>query len=144
VRINSDATTSAPVATVAVFVGTKEANIPARDAKDQVNIPRTPSTSTPSQTQKMTPANNTPPTKTDSQQPADEGLDDATCSAFDLWWQANGVKIEPPIMQEAMKEVAAKGWNAAINATLLSLPGGSTCDPQCVADSIRELIEPNA
>ena len=38
------------------------------------------------------------------------------CSAFDSWWIENGVQIEPPVMQEAMKEVAAKGWNAAIEA----------------------------
>jgi hypothetical protein len=29
----------------------------------------------------MTPHNNTPPTQPDAQQPADEGLDDAICSA---------------------------------------------------------------
>jgi len=41
---------------------------------------------------------------------------DSPLSAFDLWGQVNGVKIDPPIMKEAMMEIAAKGWAAAIEA----------------------------
>jgi hypothetical protein len=47
--------------------------------------------------------------------------DKTPCSAFDRWWNENGVKIDPPIMQEAMKEIAAKGWNASLDAFLKNI-----------------------
>jgi hypothetical protein len=35
---------------------------------------------------------------------------------FEEWWAVNKVKIEPPIMQEAFRELSLKSWNAALKA----------------------------
>jgi hypothetical protein len=37
-------------------------------------------------------------------------------SAFDRWWEENSIKIEPPILQSALREISFKAWNAAIEA----------------------------
>jgi hypothetical protein len=63
----------------------------------------------------MTPTNNTPPTKTPPQQPRFEGLDDAVCSVFNLWWndQENGC---PTLVLNNDEQFARAVWNAAIKA----------------------------
>ena len=50
----------------------------------------------------------------------------------------------PQLVVDNDEEFAANVWNAAIERVLLTLPGGNLCDPQEVADTIRELIEPNS
>lgn len=49
--------------------------------------------------------------ETDNNQHA-AGSSAATCSAFESYWDTHGITINPPIMQEAMKEVAWKAWCA--------------------------------
>lgn len=46
-------------------------------------------------------------------------LDAATCSAFESYWDTHGITINPPIMQEAMKEVAWKAWCACADQAVL-------------------------
>ena len=41
-----------------------------------------------------------------------------------------------------LPQTHGKIWNAAIQAALLKIPGGNTCDPQDIADEIRELMSP--
>jgi len=50
----------------------------------------------------------------------------------------------PQLVLDNDEHFAVAVWNAAIERALLVLPGGSLCDPQEAADTIRELIEPNA
>lgn len=40
----------------------------------------------------------------------------------------------------AEEEIKRTAWNQAIEAALLTIPGGSMCDPQDVADEIRRLM----
>lgn len=47
------------------------------------------------------------------------------------------------IVSEVREEIWHTAWNAAIEAALLKTPGGNICDPQEVADEIRELMSPN-
>ena len=78
-----------------------------------------------------------------TEQPADKGLRDADCSSFRSWWEdtENGC---PQLVLDNDEQFAVAVWNAAIERALLVIPGGSLCDPQEAADTIRELIEPNA
>ena len=46
-------------------------------------------------------------------------LSPPTCSAFESYWDARGVTINPPIMREAMKEVAWKSWQACASHAVL-------------------------
>lgn len=39
-----------------------------------------------------------------------------------------------------MTESFEHGWNSAIMTILELLPGGDSCDPQQIADDIRELL----
>lgn len=41
------------------------------------------------------------------------------CSAFESYWDAHGVTINPPILREAMKEVAWKSWKACASHAVL-------------------------
>jgi len=54
-------------------------------------------------------------------QKTDDGtlLSPPTCSAFESYWDARGVTINPPIMREAMKEVAWKSWQACASHAVL-------------------------
>jgi hypothetical protein len=55
------------------------------------------------------------------EQPREWPFVSPTCSEFESYWDAHGVVINPPIMQEAMKEVAWKAWQAcASNAVLIA------------------------
>lgn len=65
------------------------------------------------------------------------------CSAFQAWWNDmdNGCPI---LVLDNDEEFAVAVWNAAIERATFELPGGQLCDPQKVADTMRELIEPNA
>lgn len=59
-------------------------------------------------------------------------------ATFEEWCKTRGVW--PRLTHE---EIWNTAWNAAIEAALLTTPGGSICDPQTVADDIRELMLPN-
>ena len=84
-----------------------------------------------------------PKPNTDPKPESPSGLHAPTCSAFQLWWSDmdNGC---PTLVLDNDEDFAVAVWNAAVERALLVLPGGQLCDPQEVADMLRELIEPNA
>jgi len=60
-------------------------------------------------------------------------------SAYDEWIQKNS-KADWTLPPMPKSKIWEAGWNAAIEAVLLRIPGGNICDPQTVADEIRTLI----
>jgi light-regulated signal transduction histidine kinase (bacteriophytochrome) len=41
---------------------------------------------------------------------------------------------------QSREQIWKCGWNAAIDAAISRIPGGNSCDPQQIADDIREKI----
>ena len=62
---------------------------------------------------------------------------------FEAWWTTTiagrGALNGLCVADEAFARLV---WNSAIETALRRLPGGDSCDPQHVADEIRELIVP--
>jgi hypothetical protein len=50
-------------------------------------------------------------TNTERERIANDGL-----FGFEEWWAANKVKMEPPVMEAAFRELSLKSWNAALTA----------------------------
>lgn len=44
-------------------------------------------------------------------------------------------------MDDTHTKAFMAGWKAALDAVLSKLPGGEICDPQVIADEIRELLK---
>jgi hypothetical protein len=40
-------------------------------------------------------------------------LDVPNCSAFEEWWKDHGIRVDPPVLEMAYREIAFKGWVAA-------------------------------
>lgn len=51
-------------------------------------------------------------------------------------------RIAAPV-GDATRQSWRAGWNTAVYAALLKVPGGDVCDPQTVADEIRKLLLPD-
>ena len=62
-------------------------------------------------------------------------------TSFQTWFNDmdNGC---PQLVLNTDEEFAVAVWNAAIERALLTIPAGDHCDPQQIADQIRELLEP--
>ena len=43
----------------------------------------------------------------------------ATCSAFESYWDLHGVRINPPILRMAMREVALNAWTECAGKAVL-------------------------
>ena len=56
---------------------------------------------------------------TTENQKAEGDCSPASCSAFESYWDTHGVAIEPPIMREAMKEIAWNAWCACADHAVL-------------------------